>query len=286
MLCRFWTNNRNGHCLASTCEGVSGTLEHLLAVCPALEHIRHRLHSLWCLKTVDCPPLHSLILKILGSAPATQVRFILDSTASPDLLSLTQMHGPEIMDRVLYLTRTWAFSIHKHKLMLLGRWPEFKNNRIIKYKTDSPQSEPSMPPPTTDPLSESSTHVTVAFNLPNTNTTIISGCGLPAAQLHRQVQKGLDDVPVQPGNVPPVLHHDQPPVIPVPTTSNCDSQPANAAVVWDSGMCGCGEGDAVAAYCLGGGASGGQPVSAINLLFSSSLQANQCRQAGKVPGMG
>ena len=57
-------------------------------------------------------------------------------------------------------------------------------------------------------------------------------------------------------------------------------------MVWDSGMCGCGEGDAVAAYCLGGGASGGQPVSAINLLFSSSLQADQCRQAGKVPGMG
>ena len=107
--------------------------------------------------------------------------------------------------------------------MLLGRWPEFKNNRIIKYKTDSPQSEPSMPPPTTDPLSESSTHVTVAFNLPNTKTPIISGRGLPAAQLHRQVQKGLDDVPVQPANVPPVLHHDQLPVAPVPTTSNCES---------------------------------------------------------------
>ena len=27
----------------------------------------------------------------------------------------------------MYLTRTWAFTIHKHKLKLLGRWPEPKS---------------------------------------------------------------------------------------------------------------------------------------------------------------
>ena len=59
MLCRFWSTNRTGHCSSPTCDQVDGDLEHLLIVYPALDHIRHRLHSLWCLKTVDCPPLHA-----------------------------------------------------------------------------------------------------------------------------------------------------------------------------------------------------------------------------------
>ena len=61
---------------------------------------------------------------ILGSSPDKQVRFILDSTACPQLISLVQVFGQEIQNRVCYLTRTWAFSIHRHKLKLLGRWPE------------------------------------------------------------------------------------------------------------------------------------------------------------------
>ena len=83
MLCRFWSTNRSGVCLAETCQNVPGTLEHLLIECPALEHTRHRLRSLWCLRTSNCPPLHRLILEILGSSPEHQVKFILDSTALP-----------------------------------------------------------------------------------------------------------------------------------------------------------------------------------------------------------
>ena len=110
--------------MSDTCHNVKGDLLHLLIVCPALEHTRHRLHSLWCSKSADCPPLHSLVLRILGSSPESQVRFILDSTPCPELIKLIQMFGKEIQDRVLYLTRTWAFSIHRQKLKLLGRWPE------------------------------------------------------------------------------------------------------------------------------------------------------------------
>ena len=49
---------------------------------------------------------------------------------------------------------------------------------------------------------------------------------------------------------------------------------------------GCVEGVAVAACCPGGGPSGEQLVSAINLFSSPSLQAEKCRQASWVPGMG
>ena len=63
-------------------------------------------------------------MSVLGSEPEIQVKFILDSTSWPQIIQLVQAFGQEIQDRVLYLTRTWAFAMHKHKLKLLGRWPE------------------------------------------------------------------------------------------------------------------------------------------------------------------
>ena len=68
MLCGSRTSNKTGVCLSEACQNVPGTLEHLLIVCPALEHTRHKLRSLWYLKTINCTPLHRLILEILGSS--------------------------------------------------------------------------------------------------------------------------------------------------------------------------------------------------------------------------
>ena len=79
-----------------------------------LLHTRYHQHSLWCEKSKNCPPLHQLLLKILGSPPAVQVKFILDSRAFPELIRLVQTHGQELLDRVMYFTRTFAFAIHMH----------------------------------------------------------------------------------------------------------------------------------------------------------------------------
>ena len=146
MLCRFWSNNRNGYCLAETCHDVQGDIVHLLVVCPALLNTRLRLHGMWWEKTANCPPLHQLILKILGSSDETLVRFILDSTSFPEIVYLKQMFGQELEDRVLYLTRTWAYAIHREKLRLLGRWPEptsqqQKSRHEINEHTDTTKND-------------------------------------------------------------------------------------------------------------------------------------------------
>ena len=73
--------------------------------------------------------MHKLILKILGSTPDTQVRFILDSRACPYIILLKQIYGQDIEDMVQYLTRTWAYAIHRQKMRLLGRWPEIASHK-------------------------------------------------------------------------------------------------------------------------------------------------------------
>ena len=127
-MCRFWSSNKKGFCLAPTCHEVPGDLEHLLTSCPALEHTRHQLHSLWCRKTVHLQPLHSLILQILGSSPAIQVRFILDCLSFPQLVHLIKLYGQSVQSLVFYLTRTWAYCTHREKLILLGKWPTKNTN--------------------------------------------------------------------------------------------------------------------------------------------------------------
>ena len=153
MLSRFWSSNRGGYCLAPTCHLVHGDLEHLLVVCPFMEHVRHRLHSLWCLKTADCPPLQRLIMWILGSAPAILTKFILDSTACPQLIFLVQMFGQEIQDKVCYLTRTWAFAIHRQRMKMLGRWPENVKNKSyqLRHPADSDSALHPAPIPLPSP---------------------------------------------------------------------------------------------------------------------------------------
>ena len=124
MMCRFWSSNRMGYCLAETCHEVPGTLEHLLVQCPALEGVRSRLLTLFSTKTIGLPALHHLVMKKVLSSPAThQVKFMLDASADIEVLHLVQLHGQQVLDLVLYLTRTWAYCIHREKMIITGRWP-------------------------------------------------------------------------------------------------------------------------------------------------------------------
>ena len=123
MMCRFWSVNRKGYCMAETCYQIQGDLEHLLVHCPALEELRDRLRRLFHQKTANIPPLHNLLLSILSSSAKEQVKFLLDSTANDELMKLVHQFGKPILDLVLYLTRTWAYYIHRQKMILIGRWP-------------------------------------------------------------------------------------------------------------------------------------------------------------------
>ena len=125
-LCRFWSNNTNGYCLAPTCSQVLGDLEHLLLHCPALGTTRSRLYRMWNINSKKFPELQVLISAILQSTPAVQVQFILNPTVFPELTAMVQRSCQGLLDHVLYMTRTFAFALHRASLQLLGRWPATK----------------------------------------------------------------------------------------------------------------------------------------------------------------
>ena len=223
-------------------------MEHLLIVCPALQHIRHRLHSLWLLKCANCPPLQNLLMRILGSNPELQVKFILDSTSFPELIRLRQAFGQEIEHRVLYLTRTWAFAIHRGKQKLLGRWPECSKKKSAPptHPNPSPDSSGSegltlttvntdmgisyMRPPainydkthtktitfsgcSTLPQGHSTSFPATTTILP-ASTTSVSSTTTPLVQFDMQVT-------VPASNTTKVQDHELPPVVVVPGPLAC-----------------------------------------------------------------
>ena len=123
-LCRHWSaTNKLGHCLASTCTEVVGDLEHILVVCPALEHVRERLRKMWLERTSQSPALNEMIKMVFISSPPVQVQFILDPTLFDGVNMLVELYGIPVLLHVMYLTRTYAYYMHREKLILQGRWP-------------------------------------------------------------------------------------------------------------------------------------------------------------------
>ena len=123
-LCRHWTpSNRRGFCLADTCQAVEGDVTHMLIICPALQPTRDRLVKFWRDRALPYNELAKIISEILSSPPQAQTQFILDPCLVPAILALCNQHGKELFDHVYYLTRTYAYYMHRAKMISLGRWP-------------------------------------------------------------------------------------------------------------------------------------------------------------------
>lgn len=139
MLCRHWSTNRAGHCRAPSCQQIPGTLEHLLVVCPALDTVRERLYQMWLEKSVMFPTLHSIIREVLKSNENFKVQFIIEPLAFPQLATMSKLHGPKFIEQISYITRTFAFYIHREYQKILKI---IKNDPIPSDNTMSIISNP------------------------------------------------------------------------------------------------------------------------------------------------
>ena len=122
-LCRHWSM-RDGTCLASPCSGLlqPETIEHILLFCPFYANIRSSHFNLWRTFAEKFPYLTPIIFKALTYQFPYRCQFILDCTVIPDVIVLSQSHGPAVIGKLLYLTRTFCYAIHRERLKMLGRW--------------------------------------------------------------------------------------------------------------------------------------------------------------------
>ena len=124
-LSRHWSGDQSGACTLPTCRAnpTPGSLHHLLTECVDLAPARLRVVSLWSKYLMDKPNLLPVIQSYtVGSNSPLFVQLLLDCTVLPEVISLVQLHGSGVHDSLLYMTRSFCFSVHKARLKLLGKW--------------------------------------------------------------------------------------------------------------------------------------------------------------------
>ena len=119
-LTKHWSANKEGFCLAPTCENELETIEHILIHCCAYIECKRRLYSLWL--STPSRVVQKLALGALCSETKYLLQFILDCSVLPPVILATQTHGTGILKELFYLTRSWCFSIHRQRMKMLGRW--------------------------------------------------------------------------------------------------------------------------------------------------------------------
>ena len=47
----------------------------------------------------------------------------LDPMALPEIVSLAKVHSSALLELVFFMTKTYAYSIHRQKMIVIGKWP-------------------------------------------------------------------------------------------------------------------------------------------------------------------
>ena len=134
MLTRHWSHNKSGKCRAPSCPEIAGTLEHLLAVCPALAQTRERLFQMWLERSVMFPSLHATVRSVLTSNETILTQFVLEPLAFPLVLRDFKSHGEHFAQQLSFLTRTFAFYMHNQYQKLLKQLNDPK--QVIDLNTN------------------------------------------------------------------------------------------------------------------------------------------------------
>ena len=120
---RHWTQNRDGFCLLPACSPARslGSLEHLLLHCSSLKLTRDKMMRLCNKVSTENQDVANILLPVLNSGiEKTTMQILLDCTTIPSVIRTTQEFGPDTRDKILYLGRTWCYSIHRERMNQMG----------------------------------------------------------------------------------------------------------------------------------------------------------------------
>ena len=100
---------------------VQGTLEHILLYCKSLHEKRQSLLALVSRVSGEHPVISAILEYFFTSDnPKDLLQLLLDCTVIPCVISASQLFGKKVIERLLYLGRTWCYNIHRERVTQLG----------------------------------------------------------------------------------------------------------------------------------------------------------------------
>ena len=126
-LCCHFTKDKTRFCQTPNCRGLSYVedLQHILADCQALEETRTRLRAFTASYCQSLPDIRPLVNGFTSPSSPSFCQFLLDCSVLPEVISATQTSGPELLQHLFRITRTWCYCLHRTRLRILGRWHRF-----------------------------------------------------------------------------------------------------------------------------------------------------------------
>ena len=117
---RHWTGE-SGACRLPACTSTQGDLPHLLSgACTALAPTLARTLQYWNKCLSPLPHLLPPVQAALQAIPHTFTKFLLDSSSDSSVISLTQLHGKDILNTFFRLSRSWIWAAQRRRHQLLG----------------------------------------------------------------------------------------------------------------------------------------------------------------------
>ena len=83
-------------------------------------------------KSVKFPALLSFLHDIDRAPFSVKLQFLLDPLAFPAIFEFWKLFGPELINHIYYLIRTYAYYLYKKKQVLIGNWPGEKLRLLCK----------------------------------------------------------------------------------------------------------------------------------------------------------
>jgi hypothetical protein len=121
---RHWSGDQTGACRVPGCTvDTPGTLLHLATgQCPGLAPATARAAGHWQSFLHYHPALLPLIQVYSVGSPEEFLKFLLDPSTQPGVITLAQEQGHEVVGQACYLARTWLYTLHRARLEGLGLW--------------------------------------------------------------------------------------------------------------------------------------------------------------------
>ena len=125
-LCSHWSNNTSGICKPSHSCGVFENLSHILQDCVAVCHTCTKLRSFTDSYCADKPVVQLIVQLYCTPGEPKFCQFLVDCSVLPEVVSAVQQYGQDILTQLYDISRIWCYALHRDRLKILGRWPDFK----------------------------------------------------------------------------------------------------------------------------------------------------------------